>query len=465
MNVLESRYATEEMKKIWSPETKVKLERNLWIKVLEYQAKNGVEIPDEAIRRYRFFAPQVNLESITARELELKHDVKARIEEFNNLAGFQLIHLGMTSRDLTDNVEAQQVLQSLLLIRSRVNGTLERLGKHSEKYAELPIVARTHNVPAQLTTIGKRFATIAEELLIALERLDNLLLRFPIRGIKGPVGTRQDIINLLGDASSALDRDIAESMGFHRILTAVNQTYPRSLDFEIVSTLFQISSAPSNLANLIRLMSGLQLASEGFGKFQVGSSAMPHKVNPRSSERINALTKVLSGHLNMTVGLVGSLWNEGDVSDSAVRRVALPDAFYTLDGILVTTIVILDQLELDFSAIEQEVAHFLPQVISSNMLLALTRKGIGREDSHQLIREVLRSIQSEKVMKNMQRVQERLLMDSRLALIHSEIQDMFANPESLTGDAARQARNIAQEVSKALNDSQPGTRYIPPEIL
>mgnify|MGYP001220247372 CR=1 FL=1 len=188
---------------------------------------------------------------------------------------------------------------------------------------------RSHNVPAQATTMGKRCATAGEELLVALERVEGLLERYPLRGIKGPVGTQQDMLDLLGgDAArvDALEAAVARHLGFSRTLRSVGQVYPRSLDLDVVSALLQAAGGPSSFAKTLRLMAGQELATEGFRPGQVGSSAMPHKMNARTCERINGFVHVLAGHLTMVSALVGDQWNEGDVSCSVVRRVALPDA-------------------------------------------------------------------------------------------------------------------------------------------
>jgi len=188
MSVLATRYASKEMREIWSPENKIKAERRLWIEVMRFQAK-ALKIPTDAIAKYEAALEKIDLASIDEREKKSRHDVKARIDEFNALAGYEYIHLGMTSRDLTENIEASQILSALKLIQERTASLLFQLGEKAELYKTLPMVGRSHNVPAQLTTLGKKFATIAEELLFAFERVDNLIARYPLRGFKGPVGT------------------------------------------------------------------------------------------------------------------------------------------------------------------------------------------------------------------------------------------------------------------------------------
>src|SRR3954447_25094801 len=266
-NVLANRYAAEDLVRIWSPEHKVVLERRLWIAVLAAQRDLGVDVPHGGLEDYEAVLDQVDLASIAGRERVTRHDVKARIEEFCALAGHEHIHKGMTSRDLTENVEQLQVRASLELVRDRAVAALARLARLASEHQALVMAGRSHNVAAQATTLGKRFASAAEELLVAVERLDDLIERYPLRGIKGPVGTAQDQLDLLdGDVEklASLEAKVTEHLGFSRLLTSVGQVYPRSLDLDAVSALVQLAAGPSSLAHTIRLMAGQELATEGF---------------------------------------------------------------------------------------------------------------------------------------------------------------------------------------------------------
>ena len=227
-NVLAERYASPEMVAVWSPEAKVVLERRFWIAIMSAQADLGVEIPARAIADYEAVAEQVDLESIAERERVTRHDVKARIEEFNALSGHEHIHKGLTSRDLTENVEQLQILSSLQLLRSRALATLARLAARAAESSELAVTGRTHNVPAQVTTLGKRYANAGEEMLAALARVDSFLAGYRLRGLKGPVGTQQDLLDLLGssDAVDRLERAVAQSFGVTNVLGSVGQVYP-----------------------------------------------------------------------------------------------------------------------------------------------------------------------------------------------------------------------------------------------
>src|ERR1700748_2484207 len=250
------------MVSIWSPEAKVVAERRLWLAVLRAQAELGVSVPPDAVADYERVLDDVDLPSIAARERALRHDVKARIEEFNALAGHEQVHKGMTSRDLNENVEQLQVRRSLELVFAHGVAVVARLAERAVAHRDLVMTGRSHNVAAQATTLGKRFASAAEEMLIALSRLRELIDRYPLRGIKGPMGTAQDMLDLLdGDAAklTELERLIAEFLGFSTVLTSVGQVYPRSLDHDVLSALVQLGAGPSSMAHTIRLMAGHEL--------------------------------------------------------------------------------------------------------------------------------------------------------------------------------------------------------------
>jgi len=446
-NVLADRYASPEMAEIWAPTTKVRLERDLWLAVLEAQAELGVDVPAEAVEAYRRVKDHVDLASIRERERVTRHDVKARIEEFNALAGWELVHLGLTSRDLTENVEQLQVRRSLELVRDRLVATLARLAERAVEHAELVMVARTHNVPAQPTTLGKRLAMSGEELLVAHQRLDELVRRYPLRGLKGPVGTQADLLELLGDTDrvARLDTSIAARLGFDHLLGAVGQVYPRSLDFDVVSALLQVAAGPADLALLVRLLAGHELVTEGFRAGQVGSSAMPHKMNTRSCERISGMVTILRGHVTMAAGLLGDQWAEGDVSCSVVRRVVLPDAFLTVDGLLETTLEVLRGFGAYPALVAEELERYLPYLATTKLLLAAVARGLGREQAHELLRThaVAAALARREGGGEAQDLVERLAGDEAYPLGRAEIEAVLADPAELSGLAVGQVRAFA----------------------
>jgi adenylosuccinate lyase len=468
-NVLAGRYASNELVTLWSAEHKIVLERRLWLAVLRAQASLGIDVPQEAIADYERVVEQVDLASIAARERITRHDVKARIEEFNALAGHEHVHKGMTSRDLTENVEQLQVLRSLEHVRGRTAAVLARLARLATEYTDLVIAGRSHNVAAQATTLGKRFATTADEVLVAFTRLDELIARYPLRGIKGPVGTAQDMLDLLGGDQSKLvelERAVAGHLGFEKVLTSVGQVYPRSLDFDVVSSLVQLAAGPSSLAKTIRLMAGHELVTEGFRPGQVGSSAMPHKMNTRSCERVNGFAVILRGYLSMVGELAGDQWNEGDVSCSVVRRIALPDAFFALDGLLETLLTVLDDFGAYPAVVARELDRYLPFLATTKVLMGAIRAGVGRETAHEVIKENAVAValaMREQGAEN--DLLDRLAADDRLPLDRAQLDELLADRLSFTGVAAQQVESVVGQVEDVLNKFPTAAGYVPEPIL
>ncbi|HEX3733049.1 MAG TPA: adenylosuccinate lyase [Mycobacteriales bacterium] len=467
-NVLAGRYASAQMRDIFSPEGKIVAERRLWIAVLRAQRDLGIELPEGAIEAYESVVDRVDLDSIAARERRTRHDVKARIEEFNALAGYEQIHKGLTSRDVTENVEQAQLLRALTLIRDRTVATLARLAGHAAEHAVLVMAGRSHNVAAQPTTLGKRFATVAEELLLAHRRLEELIDRYPLRGIKGPVGTAADMLDLLGGDAGKLvefERAVARHLGFSAGMVSVGQVYPRSLDFEVISALVQASAAPGNLATTIRLMAGHELVTEGFRPGQVGSSAMPHKMNSRSCERVNGLAVVLRGYLSMVSELVGDQWNEGDVSCSVVRRVALPDAFFAADGLFNTIITVLDEFGVFPAVIEKELRRYLPFLATTRVLMTAVCAGVGREQAHEAIKEhAVAAALSARDGKEVD-VIGAFADDPRLRLTRAQLDAALADPLPLTGAAAQQVNQVVRQIESMVAEHPDAAAYVPGELL
>ncbi len=468
-NVLSNRYASTELSNLWSAEQKIIMERQLWIAVMKAQQDLGVEIPAEAITAYEAVIDQVDLGSIANRERVTRHDVKARIEEFNALAGHEHIHKGMTSRDLTENVEQLQIHRSLELVRNKAIAVVAAIGARAAEYQSLVMAGRSHNVAAQATTLGKRFATAADEMLVAIERADDLLGRYPLRGIKGPMGTAQDMLDLMdGDEArlSDMENRIATHLGFERVFDSVGQVYPRSLDFDAVSALVQLGAGPSSLSHTIRLMAGTETVTEGFKEGQVGSSAMPHKMNARSCERVGGLQVILRGYLTMVADLAGQQWNEGDVFCSVIRRVALPDAFFAIDGMFETFLTVLDEFGAFPAMIERELERYLPFLATTRILMAAVRAGVGRETAHEVIKE-----NAVAVALNMrengggQDLIQRLAADERLPMDKAALEEALADRHAFIGAAESQVARVLDRIQK-LVDAHPGAAdYRPGEIL
>ncbi len=457
------------MTAIWSPEAKIVAERRLWLAVLRAQAELGIPVPDGVSDDYERVLENVDLASIADRERVTRHDVKARIEEFNALAGHEHVHKGMTSRDLTENVEQLQTRRALELVFARGVAVVARLADRAATHRDLVMAGRSHNVAAQATTLGKRFASAAQETLLALNRVRDLLDRYPLRGVKGPMGTAQDMLDLFdGDAArlAELESRVASFLGFAQVLDSVGQVYPRSLDHDVLSALVQLGAGPSSFAHTVRLMAGHELVTEGFAPGQVGSSAMPHKMNTRSCERVNGLQVVLRGYASMAAELAGAQWNEGDVFCSVVRRVALPDAFFALDGQIETFLTVLDEFGAYPAVIQRELDRYLPFLATTRILIAAVRAGVGRETAHEVIKE--HAVAVALAMREEGRepdLLDRLAADPRLPLDRAALDAALADKAAFSGAAGDQVDAVVAAVEELVSRYPEAAKYTPGAIL
>ena len=458
------------MNSIWSTEGRIVLEREYWIAVMKAQRDLGMVISNEAIAAYEKVKTQVDVGSIIARERVTRHDVKARIEEFNGLAGYEEIHKGLTSRDLTENVEQLQVFRGLLLVRDKAVAALCGMRKLAERWEDVILTARTHNVAAQPTTLGKRIAMFGEELLSGLIMLEDVIAGYAVRGLKGAVGTQMDQLSLFGgDAAKVaeLEGKIVAHLGIPQQWRNVGQVYPRSLDLRVVSVLTELTSGPSSFCKTLRLMAGNETASEGFAPGQTGSSAMPHKMNSRSCERVNGFHVILKGYLTMAAGLAGDQWNEGDVSCSVVRRVMLPDAFFAIDGMFETYLTILDQMDAYEAVIAAETARYLPFLITTTVMMEAVKRGVGRETAHKVIKEhavaTVADMRTGEVEKN--NLLDRLAEDGRLGLTREELGEILRKGDQEVGAAREQVKFFSGEVRKLEEKWPEAAAYVPGGLL
>jgi adenylosuccinate lyase len=389
-NILSQRYATREINAIFSEEGKTETERDLWLAVLKAQRELGFDIPQEALDAYEEAKTEIDLGLIKEIEMRTKHDVKAKIEAYSIASGgHEFLHMGMTSRDLTDNVEQLQIRKAGRLILGKYVSVLRHLLDKADEYRHIELTARTHHQAAQPTLLGRRFAMWAEELHTHIIQFEEYLDSYPLRGIKGAVGTQFDMANLLGspEKASLLEDKVAQSLGFTETLDAPGQVYPRSLDYKLTSHLAALASACESFAKTIRLMAGYELVTEGFKEGQVGSSVMPHKMNTRSTERICAFSHLLKMYADGASRIAGDQWEEGDVSCSALRRVIIPDAYYASDGLVETTLTVLNQMGAYPAVIEEELDRYLPFLATTSILGAALSHGMGREKAHAIIKK------------------------------------------------------------------------------
>ena len=468
-NVLAERYASPAMRDLWSQHGRIGLERDFWIAVMKAQKDLGVPIPGDAIKDYERVKNDIDLAAIARRERVTLHDVKARIEEFSELAKRQFIHLGLTSRDLTENVEQLQIFRGLKLVQMKAAAALLAIARRADEHRDLMITGRTHNVPAQPTTLGKRLAMFGQELLLAFSRLEDLVARYPVRGLKGAVGTQLDQLTLLGgrtDKVADLEARVLKHLAFPASLNAVGQVYPRTLDFEVVSALHQVGACAASFATTLRLMAGAGLLTEGFQDGQVGSSAMPHKVNARNCERICGFSTILGGYVAMTSGLAGHQWNEGDVSCSVVRRVALPDAFFAIDGLLETFLTVLKQMEVFSAAIASENERNLPFLATTTILMEAVKRGAGRETAHEAIKE--HALAAAKALRSRSGDPDllgRLSSDRRLGLSKKALQSILSESARFVGAAPNQVDAFVADVKPLAKRYKGASEYQPGRLL
>jgi adenylosuccinate lyase len=309
-----------------------------------------------------------------------------------------------------------------------------------------------------------------EELLSALAALDAVIAGYAVRGLKGAVGTQMDQLSLFeGDAAKVaeLEQRVVAHLGMPAVWTNVGQVYPRSLDFRVVAALTDLASGPSSLCKTLRLMAGHETASEGFAPGQTGSSAMPHKMNSRSCERVNGFHVILKGHLAMAAGLAGDQWNEGDVSCSVVRRVMLPDAFFTIDGLFETFLTVLDQMDAYPAVIAAETTHYLPFLMTTTIMMEAVKAGVGRETAHKAIKEhavaTVADLRTGKVERN--NLVERLAGDPRLGLDRAALDAILSKGDRESGAAKAQIDAFAAEVRKLEEASPEAAAYGPGSIL
>ena len=470
-----ARYDTPEMADIWDDRTRNRMEREMWVEVMKAQARAGVPIPAEHIEHYEQAARDIadgedELEQIRFIEQQTGHDLYARLLYFNRMAGHEHAHLGLTSSDITENVQQGQIYTAAQLLIAHAEQLVRRLSALARAERHRPMVARTHGQPAQVTTVGMRVLTWANELVIAVEALGRAMEGGHPRGLVGAVGTRADLAALLHryrpdpDLDGALSRArvLDESLTLLAVdgeplepMAVIGQCYPRSADLPVAAAALQLAAACNSVCTNVRLWATLGHANEARTGAQVGSSAMPHKTNPRLSERVHSLTIVARGYLSMLEQLAGGMWFEGDVSTSAARRVALPGLFCTVDAILANTAHVLDRLEFYRGAIADDVRRYRPLLATGQLLEALVAAGLDRSVAHELIKNHVDTVMAIDAA-NM--LPSRLADDSRIPLTYAEVEELMdvqrlAEPAQYIVDSALEG---VQDADMEVGEQWPG---------
>ena len=389
---LNSRYASKEMSYIFSDDMKFTTWRKLWVALAECEKELGLNITDEQINELKAHINNINYEDAIKREKEVRHDVMSHVYAY----GLQcpsakgIIHLGATSCYVGDNTDVIIMRDALLLVKKKIVTVLDRLSKFAMQYKDMPTLGFTHFQPAQLTTVGKRATLWMQDLVMDIENIDHLLSTLKLRGVKGTTGTQASFMNLFeGDEAKvkALDKMVAEKMGFDKSFGVTGQTYPRKLDSIILNTLSEVAQSAYKFSNDLRLLQNMKEMEEPFEKHQIGSSAMAYKRNPMRSERMGALARyVIVDALNPAI-TASTQWFERTLDDSANKRISVAEAFLALDGVLNLYINISENMVVYDKVIAAHVNNELPFMATENIMMESVKRGGDRQELHERIRE------------------------------------------------------------------------------
>ncbi len=455
---LSSRYASERMQYIFSPDFKFLTWHRLWLALAENEMKLGLGVTAEQVEELRENLELIDYEAAGRYERELRHDVMAHIRAWGDRCpkAKGIIHLGATSCYVDDNGDLIAYREALKQIRMLLINALAALAGFIEKNADTPVLAYTHYQAAQPTTVGKRAAMWAQDLCFDLERLDFELERIPFYGCKGATGTGASFLALFGgDAGKvrALEENIAHDMGFESVLPICGQTYTRKLDYFFLSVLSGIAQSASKMATDLRLMAHEKEFDEPFTSSQVGSSAMAYKRNPMRSERICSLARyVLADAMNPAI-TASTQWLERTLDDSANRRISIPEAFLAVDAILNLVINIISGCTVYPAIMERHLREELPFLATENILMRAVELGGDRQELHEVIREY--SVETARRMKETgcaNDLEEKLLADPRFKLDGETLSDIL-DIRKFIGLAPAQARDFAARLRALLAEN------------
>ena len=467
---LSARYASKEMKYIFSPDKKFRTWRKLWIALAESEKELGLPITQEQIDELKDHADDINYEVAQEREKIVRHDVMSHVYAYGvqcpNAKG--IIHLGATSCYVGDNTDIIIMTEGLKLIRNKLITVIRNLSKFADEYKALPTLAFTHFQPAQPTTVGKRATLWLQELLMDLEDVEYQLSKAKLLGSKGTTGTQASFLELFdGDHEKCkmLDRKIAEKMGYKACFPVSGQTYSRKLDSQFLNVLAGIAQSAAKFSNDIRLLQHLKEVEEPFEKNQIGSSAMAYKRNPMRSERIGSLSRyvmvdVLNGYFT-----TATQWFERTLDDSANKRLSIPEAFLAVDGILSLYANVADGLVVYPKVIEQRLRKELPFMATENIMMdAVKKRGADRQQLHEKIRE--HSMAASRVVKvegGENDLLERIAADEAFGVTLEELEKIL-KPENYTGRAKEQTEDFLNECIKPVLEKYADVESDKPEI-
>lgn len=454
---LNTRYASKEMSYLFSPDMKNKTWRRLWLALAESQKVLDLNITDEQLEELRANIDNINYELAEEREKKVRHDVMSHVYAYGVQCpkAKSIIHLGATSAYVGDNTDLIIMKEGLLIIRKKIIGAIRELTKFALKYKSLPTLSFTHFQPAQLTTVGKRATLWIQDLVMDLEQLNYVIDTLKFRGVKGTTGTQASFMELFDNDEEKvkkLDKMVTEKMGFKESFKVTGQTYPRKTDSIVINTLSEIAQSAYKFSNDLRLLQGLKEIEEPFEENQIGSSAMAYKRNPMRAERMGALARfVIINSLNPAI-TASTQWFERTLDDSANRRLAIPEAFLALDGVLNLYINVASNLVVYEKVIESHVNNELPFMATENILMAAVKKGKDRQELHERIR--IHSMEAAKRVKEMgleNDLIDRIAADETFGMTKEEISSIF-DAKNFTGRAEGQVEDFINEVVKNILD-------------
>ena len=448
-NPLSTRYAGEEMKRIFSADNKFSTWRKLWVALAESEKELGLDITDSQIAQMKEHIYDIDYDRAAEYESRFRHDVMAHVHTYGEACPLAkpVIHLGATSCYVGDNTDIILMKEAMLRIKTLLVSTIAVIGDFAEKYKDVPTLAFTHFQAAQPTTVGKRACLWAQDLIMDLEHLDFVLDSLKLLGCKGTTGTGASFLELFegdGEKVKKLEKLIAKKMGFEACVSVSGQTYSRKTDYFVMSVLSGIAQSASKFANDIRLLSHLKEFDEPFESGQIGSSAMAYKRNPMRSERICALARyVMTDSLNPAI-TAATQWLERSLDDSANKRISIPEGFLATDGILNLYMNIISGGTIYPYVTRKHLNEELPFMATENIIMYCTRKGGDRQELHEAVREI--SVEVTKIIKLEgcdNDLLERILNDKRFDLTEHELNKIM-DINNFVGLAPQQAEEFIE---------------------
>ena len=454
---LSSRYASDEMLRLFSQRTRIETWRRLWTELARAEHELGLPITAEQVAELKENISFIDFDLASVREKEVRHDVMAHIYAYGKAApsAAGIIHLGATSCFVTDNADLILYRDALLHLRKELQAVLANLARFAERWKDTPTLGYTHYQPAQPVTVGKRATLWMQDFLSDLEELDFVLSQIKFLGCRGTTGTEASFLELFGGDAKKIDemnRTLAEAFGFSECYPVCGQTYPRKLDSRILNVLSSIAQSAYRMANDVRLLQHDRQLEEPFEEEQIGSSAMAYKRNPMRCERICSLARFLMADAMNAAMTASTQWLERTLDDSANRRISMPEGFLAADAILRLAQNVTDGLRVNERMVEAAVREYLPFLATENLLMEAVKRGGDRQQLHEIIRRC--SMEATANMKNGEPCDllQRLSREPAFGLTERELNELL-DPRLYIGRCPEQVERFLQKVEPLLSEA------------